>query len=167
MRYCQRPKTPKRVRIAEKAFQSDGEPLAPAGVPLTIFRDSASGSEYHYALLVPPDSHRLFPCFDQPDIKARFVLELTAPAAWTLVANQPPQGEPVVRPDGRVVQRFDETPPLPTYLFAFAAGPFAVLEAPAQPGAPLLEILAQSIDFQQRLAALGQRTHDEAPRAPA
>ena len=112
-------------------------PVAAAGAPLTVFRDgAASGAEYLYTLLVPADAHRLFPCFDQPDLKARFVLELTAPAAWKLIANQREQGEPVALEGGRVTQRFDETPPLPTYLFAFAAGPFAEVEAAAQQGAP-------------------------------
>ncbi len=111
-------------------------PVAAAGAPLTVFRDHATGSEYLYTLLVPADAHRLFPCLDQPDLKARFVLELTAPADWKLISNQREQGEPVPLGDGRVTQRFDETPPLPTYLFAFAAGPFAVVEAPPQEGAP-------------------------------
>lgn len=142
-------------------------PVAPAGAPLTVFRDDASGAEYHYTLLVPADAHRLFPCFDQPDIKARFVLELTAPAAWTLVANQPPQGEPVVRPDGRVVQRFDETPPLPTYLFAFAAGPFAVVEAPAQPGAPPTRVLVRPAKLGSLASQRLIRMHHDASAALA
>ncbi len=121
-------------------------PVAAAGAPLTVYRDPANGDEYLYTLLVPADAHRLFPCFDQPDIKARFTLEVTAPAAWSVVANgaeisaspTPPKTAGAgTTSSERVVHRFAETPPLSTYLFAFAAGPFAVIEAlPGSAGVP-------------------------------
>ncbi len=70
------------------------------------------------------DASLAFPCFDQPDLKARFTLEVTAPAAWTVIANTREQS---VAPG---VFRFPETRPLSTYQFAFAAGPFEQLPAP-------------------------------------
>jgi len=77
-----------------------------------------------YTLFVPARARLTFPCFDQPDLKARYTLELTLPAAWQSVAN----GAEIARsPAGdRMHVRYEETEPLPTYLFAFAAGRFHV-----------------------------------------
>lgn len=103
--------------------------IAATGRPITSYRDAALDEEYLYTLVVPADAHRMFPCFDQPDLKARCRLTLTTPAAWTAVAN----GAETERATeaGRTRWRFGETQPLSTYLLAFAAGPFAVLPAPA------------------------------------
>jgi aminopeptidase N len=77
-----------------------------------------------YTLFVPSDASSVFPCFDQPDLKARFKLELVMPRAWTAIGNAP-----VARIEnagkGLRRMRFAETRPISTYLFAFAAGPFA------------------------------------------
>ena len=84
-------------------------------------------TEFMYSLFVPALAHTVFPVFDQPDLKARFTLELDIPNDWTAVAN----GPEVSREDssGRVRVRFAETAPIPTYLFAFAAGQFDVIDA--------------------------------------
>lgn len=102
--------------------------IAPTGTPLSVYRDP-KGGEYFYTLVVPADAHRLYPCFDQPDIKARFTVSLDLPADWVAASN----GSETVSPeqDGRKVWVFSETHPLPTYLMAFAAGPFAVIETPS------------------------------------
>jgi peptidase M1-like protein len=61
--------------------------IAAAGKPLTRFEDHDDESEYVYSLFVPMDASMAFPCFDQPDLKARFRLELTAPENWTVISN--------------------------------------------------------------------------------
>ena len=80
--------------------------------------------DFMYTLFVPARAHLAFPCFDQPDLKARFTLELTVPADWQAVSN----GAEVARETAveGVRIRYAETQPLPTYLFAFAAGQFQV-----------------------------------------
>ena len=98
--------------------------VAQTGTPLTRYLDRSDGEEYLYTLVVPADAHRLFPCLDQPDLKARYTLSLTTPAEWVAVAN----GHETRSDDGqRARWEFSETAPLPTYLFAFAAGPFDVV----------------------------------------
>jgi aminopeptidase N len=83
--------------------------------------------EYLYTLFVPARAHLTFPCFDQPDLKARFALTLDVPAAWQVAANG---AERERQTNGnRVSIQFAETEPLPTYLFAFAAGAFKVEQA--------------------------------------
>ena len=80
--------------------------------------------DFLYSLFVPARAHLTFPCFDQPDIKARFTLDLTTPADWTAISN----GAETVREasGSRVRVRFAESQPIPTYLFAFAAGRFQI-----------------------------------------
>jgi len=80
--------------------------------------------EFLYTLFVPARAHRAFPCLDQPDLKARYTLTLEVPAGWQAVSNAAAvTTEPA---DQRTRVRFAETPPIPTYLFAFAAGRFTV-----------------------------------------
>ncbi|MEZ5966192.1 MAG: M1 family aminopeptidase [Planctomycetota bacterium] len=103
--------------------------VAATGTPLTRYRDQATGQEYLYTLLVPADAHRLFPCFDQPDLKATFLLRVQAPAAWQVVGN----GDLLHRTedgDGTARLEFVASERISTYLFAFAAGDFEVLESP-------------------------------------
>ncbi len=113
-------------------------PVAASGTPLTVYRDATDGREYWYTLVVPADAHRLYPCFDQPDLRAVFRFELDVPASWTAVANterEPVRDDDVPRDVAGTFWRFVPTKPLPTYLAAFAAGPFHELRAP-QPDAP-------------------------------
>lgn len=98
-------------------------PVSTAGGPLTRYHDSDDGADYVYTLLVPADASTVFPCFDQPDLKARFTLTLRTPADWIAVANAPPRESRVEA--GEALHAFDDTAPISTYLFAFAAGPFA------------------------------------------
>jgi aminopeptidase N len=102
-------------------------PIAVSGRALTLYRDREDGASYVYSLFVPADASSVFPCLDQPDLKARFVLSLRLPRGWRAVSNAPALEEA----PGRV--RFAETEPLSTYLLAFAAGPFQVLSAPGEP----------------------------------
>jgi aminopeptidase N len=109
-------------------------PVAAAGKAITRFEDKDDNTEYLYTLFVPMDASMAFPCFDQPDLKARFHLELIAPADWTVISNS--GTERVVSLAGNRRQTiFLETRPISTYLFAFAAGPFRrVRELAGMPG---------------------------------
>ncbi len=81
---------------------------------------------YLYTLFVPDRASTAFPCFDQPDLKGRFTLTLDIPDSYRAMSNNP-----VVSADttaGRVTLRFSETKPISTYLFAFAAGKFELIE---------------------------------------
>jgi aminopeptidase N len=85
--------------------------------------------DFLYTVFVPARARQAFPVFDQPDLKARFTLELTLPRDWQAVANGAEQFRRATtntESAARETVRFAETKPLPTYLFAFAAGRFAV-----------------------------------------
>src|SRR6266571_820400 len=97
-------------------------PIAASGRAVTRYTDRDAGSEYVYTLLVPSDASSAFPCFDHPDLKGRFSLELTVPRGWTAVANASVAATEDAPNDMRR-HRFAQTLPISTYLFAFAAGP--------------------------------------------
>ncbi len=79
-----------KLRAGENAVVADfAAPVAPAGKAITRFQDRDDNTEYLYALLVPMDASMAFPCFDQPDLKGRFRLEITAPEAWTALRFGP------------------------------------------------------------------------------
>ena len=79
--------------------------------------------DFLYTLFVPDNASRSFPCFDQPDLKARFELTLQIPSDWEAVS----QGRLVSesRDGDKKSLQFNLTQPTSTYLFAFAAGKFA------------------------------------------
>ena len=66
--------------------------------------------DYMYTLFVPDHARSVFPCFDQPDLKAIFDLKLNIPEGWVSISNQTRK-------------------PIPTYLFSFTAGKFQVKTA--------------------------------------
>lgn len=73
---------------------------------------------------MPALARYVFPCFDQPDLKARFSLTLEIPAAWTAVSNTAVITDEVTGNTRRI--RFGATSPLSTYTFSFAAGKFNI-----------------------------------------
>jgi aminopeptidase N len=123
------------VNEVELSFES---PISGSGSAVTRYLDREDKSEYVYTLFVPSDASTAFPCFDQPDMKARFTLKVTAPEGWRVVSNtqgvvlrefdETGGGLPQSPPAGMLWHRFPETEPLSTYQFAFAAGPFERFE---------------------------------------
>ena len=76
---------------------------------------------YLYTLLVPDRASTLFPCFDQPNLKAVFALSLTVPKDWVALGNGPVKE---LKKGSKNHYVFEETAPISTYLFAFTAGRF-------------------------------------------
>ncbi|MCQ2147416.1 MAG: M1 family aminopeptidase, partial [Bacteroidales bacterium] len=76
--------------------------------------------EYLYTLVVPERSRTIYPCFDQPDMKASFSLRLEVPSDWVAVSAAPLIDQ-VERGDRKFLM-FDNTLPVSTYLFSFVAG---------------------------------------------
>lgn len=147
------------LQAGENAVTMDfTAPIAPAGKAITRFEDRDDGSEYIYTLFVPMDASMAFPCFDQPDIKARFRLELTAPDRWTLISNTPALETESAESGDVAVRRevFAETQPISTYLFAFAAGPFKKVNDVA--GLPGLYVRQSKLKRAEEEAAEVQKT---------
>ncbi|NKI42553.1 aminopeptidase N [Streptomyces physcomitrii] len=82
------------------------------------FTDPEDGEVYLYTQYEPADSRRVFANFEQPDLKAPYRFEVTAPEGWTVWSNG--AGELT---EG--VWRFAETEPISTYITCVVAGPYA------------------------------------------
>ncbi len=101
--------------------------LKPGKNTVTINFTAGTGSlnrndEYLYTLLVPDRARTVFPCFDQPDLKASFQLSLTIPTTWQAITNAPVRDSSVAG-DRKTVQ-FLSSDTISTYLFSFVAGKF-------------------------------------------
>ncbi|MFI6346865.1 aminopeptidase N [Streptomyces sp. NPDC050560] len=93
-------------------------PYSHTGEGMHRFTDPGDGETYLYTQLFLDDAPRVFTAFDQPDLKARFDLTVTAPKGWTVLANT------AVEHLGEGRWRAATTPPISTYLAAVAAGPW-------------------------------------------
>ncbi len=99
-------------------------------------------SDYLYTLFVPDRARTVFPCFDQPDLKATYNLTLKIPADWKALANATLK-DSVVN-DNRKTYRFNTSDTLSTYLFAFAAGEFTL--AKGKVGSMMSDFLYRETD---------------------
>ena len=103
--------------IADCAYSRTGEGLH-------RFTDPVDGEVYLYSHFEPGDAHRMFACFDQPDLKASFEFSVTAPTGWLVVSNNAP--DVTAEPAGEAAARwhFPPTPVLSAYVTAVCAGPY-------------------------------------------
>ncbi|SIT77113.1 M1 family metallopeptidase [Pontibacter indicus] len=79
--------------------------------------------DFLYTLLVPDRARTVFPCFDQPDLKAVFTLTLSLPQNWKALANAPLQDSVLTGATKTYTYLPSDT--IPTYLFSFVAGDFS------------------------------------------
>ncbi len=86
------------------------------GTGLHRFQDPVDGRVYLHSQFASYDAHRVFACFDQPDLKATYTFEIKAPDDWVVVSNTPGK-----RGDGSV-WTFPTTKVMSTYLAAIVAG---------------------------------------------
>ncbi|WP_327118577.1 aminopeptidase N [Streptomyces sp. NBC_01341] len=82
------------------------------------FVDPEDGEVYLYTQYEPADARRVFANFEQPDLKAPYRFEVTAPEGWRVWSNGAEESQ-----DGEV-HRFAETLPISTYITAVVAGPY-------------------------------------------
>ncbi|UZD22241.1 M1 family metallopeptidase [Algoriphagus halophytocola] len=85
--------------------------------------------DFLYTLLVPDRASTLFPCFDQPNLKANYTLTLSAPNTWKVLASAPIIDS---SQDGELTaHQFAKSDLMSTYLFSFVAGKFEEAEVSA------------------------------------
>ncbi|MFT4736402.1 MAG: aminopeptidase N [Cyclobacteriaceae bacterium] len=78
--------------------------------------------DYLYTLLVPDRARTVFPCFDQPNIKANYVLKITAPKDWEVLCGAPLSTQETT--GEFTTHQFEPSDKMSTYLFSFVAGKF-------------------------------------------
>jgi len=112
------------------------------GTGLHRFDDPEDGLTYLYSYLWPYYANRLFPAFDQPNLKAEISLTVRAPVEWTVVSTGTGTAEPA--DDDSTLWRFSTTPKMSTYVFSLHAGPYMVWEDDAD-GVPIRLMARQSL----------------------
>jgi aminopeptidase N len=111
--------------VAECAYSRSGEGLH-------RFTDPVDGGVYLYSDLETFDAHRIYACFDQPDLKATFEFSVTAPGSWRVISNMAPDVTPQAAPGddpAAAYWHFPPTPVMSSYITALAAGPYHVVTA--------------------------------------
>ena len=85
--------------------------------------DPVDNEVYIYTQFEVADSRRVFPVFEQPDIKGTLALTVSAPSKWTLISNSPTPASVKVT-DEMSTWSFAVTPTMSSYLYALCAGPY-------------------------------------------
>ena len=85
--------------------------------------DPSDGEIYLYSQGETADIRSMFPCFDQPSLKATFALTVTTPGHWEAISNNPVVSAEII--GEKKIWRFSTTPRIPTYLAALIAGPYS------------------------------------------
>jgi aminopeptidase N len=104
------------VVVAQGKYTNTGEGLH-------RFVDPVDQEVYLYTQFEVPDSRRMFAVFEQPDLKATFSFNITAPSYWKVVSNSPTP-EPHELREGVSVWNFEPTPRISSYITALVAGPY-------------------------------------------
>ncbi|MBX9768158.1 MAG: aminopeptidase N, partial [Bdellovibrionales bacterium] len=95
------------------------------GAGLYRFKDPEDQKVYIYSDFEPYEANHLFPCFDQPDLKATYTLTVEAPSAWTVISNT--RETSVTAVEARTQRQrweFPKSEKFSTYLMSLIAGPF-------------------------------------------
>jgi cytosol alanyl aminopeptidase len=94
------------------------------------FQQQRGDDWYIFTKFEPVTARRVFPCFDEPSYKVPWQLTLTFPKGLKAFSNTPVASN-TDGSDATTTIVFEQTRPLPSYLLAFAIGPFD--EVPTAP----------------------------------
>src|SRR4051794_5113459 len=130
-----------------------------SGDGLHRFVDPADGRSYLYTQFEAADARRVYACFEQPDLKARFSFSVVAPSSWTVVSGGPVVAEEPAG-DGFTLSTFGETLPISTYLTSLVAGEYYSVASSVEAAAGTVPMrllcrqsLAESLDADAIFAA--------------
>ena len=142
-----------------------------SGVGLHHYTDPTDGKEYLYTQFEPFDCNRLFPCFDQPDLKSVLELTVIAPEEWTVLSNEFEKeiekftsvntldkminlterekahlfSENEIESKKYNYSIFNPTPRISSYLYALCAGPYICYKSPFDYEVPLRLFYRESL----------------------
>ncbi len=123
------------IRLDESLFKSNAANVleityshaySKDGAGLYWFKDPVDQKAYTFTQFEPYDANRLFPCFDQPDLKATYQLTVKAPKTWTVVSAAREQS--ITESGDKNVWQFPATQKFSTYLISMHAGPYRIWE---------------------------------------
>jgi aminopeptidase N len=128
---------PGRIQLPELRSNNELEIIAECrymhtGEGLHRFTDPVDGRVYLYTQFETADAHRVYACFDQPDLKTSFELDVVAPADWRVVSVTAPDVVPDHLDDepstaASAVWHFPPSEPVSTYVTSVIAGPYHVV----------------------------------------
>ena len=117
-----------------------------------LYRSLRGEERYAATQFEAADARRAFPCFDEPEFKACFTVELVHPAGNAAIANMPITSQ-VSMDERRTRTTFRETPKISTYLVAFTVGPYEFTEVVTTPsGIPVRVCLPPGLAAQSTYA---------------
>ena len=118
------------IRISLPNLQASNELIVEAhgkysnsGEGLHRFVDPVDNEVYLYTQFEVPDARRMFPVFEQPDLKATCEFHVTAPEKWEVVSNSTTP-EKIALGEGKARWEFSPTPRISSYITALVAGPY-------------------------------------------
>ncbi|MHB8632129.1 MAG: M1 family metallopeptidase, partial [Candidatus Limnocylindria bacterium] len=88
-----------------------------------LYRSTRPGERYAATQFEAAEARRAFPCFDEPEFKARFSVALIHDPSLAAISNMPVERTETL-PNGRRRSSFGETPVMSSYLLAFTVGPY-------------------------------------------
>ncbi|MDA2984974.1 MAG: aminopeptidase N, partial [Actinomycetota bacterium] len=104
------------------AIEIEGE-YSKNGEGLQYSIDTEDGEAYLYSQGETAYIRRMYPCFDQPDLKATFELTAITPAHWQVISNSPLESKDAS--GAQATWKFLPTPRISTYITALIAGPYS------------------------------------------
>lgn len=105
----------------------------PEGSGLYRFVDNEDHQVYIYSDLEPNFANSVFPCFDQPDLKATFQTKVHVPDEWVVVSNTLPEKieereDPESHQITEKIWNFPVSAKMSTYVWSLASGPYKIFE---------------------------------------
>lgn len=118
----------------------------------SLYRLESGGEWYAFTQFEADDAREAFPCFDEPEFKIPWTMELTVPDGHLAISNTPIVSE-TPAPDGWRTVAFKTSKPMPSYIVALATGPLETvpIEGMAIPGRVI------TVKGQSHLAGEAQR----------
>ena len=140
-----------------------------SGVGLHHYIDPSDNKEYLYTQFEPFDCNRVFPCFDQPDMKANLALTVVAPDEWIVLSNENVEKNLQVNSENLKefnftdeeneflfkqnnlenknysLHIFNQTDKISSYLYALCVGPYVKITCPFEYEVPMNIYMRESM----------------------
>ena len=122
------------ISIAASAFTTGknkieivyNRPYSNDGSGLHRFKDPANGDVYLYSDFEPYSANKMFPHFDQPNLKATYKVNVDAPSHWQIISTT--RETSITEKDGVKHWDFPVSAKISSYVFALHGGKYAVWE---------------------------------------
>jgi aminopeptidase N len=98
-----------------------------SGEGLHQYLDTSDDHYYIYSQFEDFHANKMFPCFDQPDLKARYYLSVKGPRNWKYISASPIKSEEIT--ESHKFVQFQNSEIFSPYVFSLHAGPFSSFDS--------------------------------------